>query len=74
MLYTNTKDLFIFIKQQMLADGITNKELAARMNKSQGATSALLHQQNVSLETLNEICEALNYDLHIDLVKRNKNI
>lgn len=70
MEYTSTQNLFIYIKQQMLADGITIKELSKRMNKTQGATSALLRQNNVSLETLKEICDALNYKLYIDIVKK----
>lgn len=70
MEYTNTQNLFIYIKQQMLADGITIKELSERMNKTQGATSALLRQNNVSLETLKEVCDALNYSLYIDIVKK----
>lgn len=67
MKYTTTADLLIYIRQRMLADNVTIKELAARMNKTSGATSALLKQNNISLETLNEICKALKYKLYIDI-------
>lgn len=71
MIYTTTNDLLIYIRQQMLAKHITIKGLAERMNKTSGATSALLKQSNISLETLNEICKAIDCDLIIDIVRRD---
>lgn len=68
MVYTTTNDLLIYIRQQMIAKHITVKELAERMNKTSGATSALLKQSNISLETLNEICKAINCQLDISIV------
>lgn len=68
MVYTTTNDLLIYIRQQMIAKHITVKKLAERMNKTSGATSALLKQSNISLETLNEICKAINCQLDISIV------
>lgn len=68
MIYTTTNDLLIYIRQQMIAKHITVKELAERMNKTSGATSALLKQSNISLETLNEICKAINCQLDISII------
>lgn len=68
MIYTNTRNLLIFIKQQMLAREISIKDLSLRMNKSQSATGQMLRQQNISLESLNEICKALDYQLEINLI------
>ena len=72
MLYTNTKDLLIYIKQQMLAREISIKDLSIRMNKSQSATGQMLRQTNISLESLNDICKALDYQLDINIIA-NKN-
>ena len=72
MLYTNTKDLLIYIKQQMLAREISIKDLSFRMNKSQSATGQMLRQTNISLESLNDICKALDYQLDINIIA-NKN-
>ena len=72
MLYTNTKDLLIYIKQQMLAREIYIKDLSIRMNKSQSATGQMLRQTNISLESLNDICKALDYQLDINIIA-NKN-
>ena len=41
MIYTNTNDLLIYIRQQMLARKISIKELSDRMNKSQSATGQM---------------------------------
>lgn len=68
MIYSNAEKVLIYIKQQMLAEQITIKDLAIRMNKSQSATSQLLRQKNISLETLNEICKAINCQLEINIV------
>ena len=70
MQYTNTQDILIYIRQIMIAKHITIKELAQRMNKTSGATSALLKQTNISLETLNDICKALECNLYIDIKEK----
>lgn len=70
MQYTNTQDILIYIRQLMVAKHITIKELAQHMSKTSGATSALLKQTNISLETLNDICKALECDLYIDIKKK----
>lgn len=71
MLYSNTQDIFLYIRQQMLAKKITIKELATRMNRSQSTVSTILKQNNITLETLNDICKALNYDLEINLIEKD---
>ena len=68
MIYTNTNDLLIYIRQQMLARKISIKELSDRMNKSQSATSQMFHQSNITLESLNDICSSLDYQLEINLI------
>lgn len=68
MIYTNTNDLLIYIRQQMLARKISIKELSDRMNKSQSATGQMFHQNNITLESLNDICNSLGYQLEINLI------
>ena len=68
MLYTNTKELLIYIKQQMLAREISIKDLAIKMNKSQSATGQMFRQNNITLESLNDICSSLDYQLEINLI------
>lgn len=69
MVYSNTESILLYIRQQMLAENITIKELALRMNRSQSTTGQLLKQKNITLETLNDICKALNYNLIINIEK-----
>ena len=68
MIYTNTNDLLIYIRQQMLARKISIKELSNRMNKSQSATGQMFRQSNITLESLNDICNSLGYQLEINLI------
>ena len=68
MIYTNTNDLLIYIRQQMLARKISIKELSNRMNKSQSATGQMFRQNNITLESLNDICSSLDYQLEINLI------
>ena len=68
MIYTNTNDLLIYIRQQMLARKISIKELSNRMNKSQSATGQMFRQSNITLESLNDICSSLDYQLEINLI------
>lgn len=71
MLYTNTVDLLTYIRSKMILDKVSVKDLAARMNKSQPAVSSLLRQNNISLESLKDICEALNYSLDINIQNKS---
>ena len=41
------------------------KDLAIKLNRSQSATGSLFRQENMSLETLNEIANALGYNMNI---------
>lgn len=70
MIYNNTEEIFLYIRKLMLTEKITITELAKRLNKSQPATSALLKQKNVSLDTLKDICDALGCNLDINISKR----
>lgn len=72
MIYTNTKNILIYIKQQMLAKEISIKDLSLKMNKSQSATGQMLRQKNITLDSLNDICQALDYQLEINIVENNK--
>lgn len=68
MNYTNTPDLLNHIRQIMVSKRMKVKDVAININKSQGATSALLNQDNITLESLNDICKAIGCQLVIDIV------
>lgn len=72
MLYTNTNELLLYIRQQMLAKKISIKNLALKMNKAQSTVSQTFKQGNITLENLNDICNALDYQLEINLIDKNK--
>lgn len=70
MKYTNTPELLKMIKIKMINDDIKIKDLAVSMGKSQSAASSIMRQTNISLDSLKEICDALGYDLDIEIKKR----
>lgn len=70
MKYINTPELLKMIRANMIKDDIKIKDLATLMDKSQSATSSIMRQENISLDSLKEICDALNYDLDIEIKKR----
>lgn len=67
MIYTNTKDVLLYIRQYMIGKNISIGELAQKMNKNNSAVSELFRQSNISLEKLNEICKALNLEMEINI-------
>lgn len=71
MLYSNTQDLLTEIRKKMLDEKINIKELANRMNKSPSAVSMALKQKNISIESLNDICQAMNLNIDINFVKKD---
>lgn len=70
MKYINTPELLKMIGANMIKDDIKIKDLATLMDKSQSAASSIMRQENISLDSLKEICDALNYDLDIEIKKR----
>ena len=68
MLYSNTQDLLTEIRKKMLDEKINIKELANRMNKSPSAVSMALKQKNISIESLNDICQAMNLNIDINFI------
>ena len=71
MLYSNTQDLLTEIRKKMLDEKINIKELANRMNKSPSAVSMALKQKNISIESLNNICQAMNLNIDINFIKKD---
>lgn len=72
MKYSTTKDVMLLMRQNMMIDNIQIKELAKRLNKSASSVTMVFKQSNVTLETLNDMCEALGYELHIDIVTKRE--
>lgn len=70
MKYINTPELLKMIRANMIKDDIKIKDLATLMDKSQSAASSIMRQENISLDSLKEICDALGYDLDIEIKKR----
>ena len=67
----NTKELLLEFKHIMLDKGIKQGELAERMHISKQTVSNLLNgkQLNLTLETLVNLCNALDCTLNIDIVQ-----
>ena len=51
---------------------LTQAELAEKMNKAPSTMSQTFKQDNITLENLNDICKALDYDLEINLIGKEQ--
>lgn len=56
------------LKIAMIQHNISNNELAERLKKSKQATSNLLKQDNYTLDTLDNLLNALGYKLKLTFV------
>ena len=74
MIYTNTPDLMRNLKQIKVGKDVSNKELASKLNRTEGAVSGLFSQSNITLDKLHDICEALNCDIDITFIERKSDI
>lgn len=74
MIYNgNIMDIMKSIEHLKIDLEMTNNEIAAKMGKSKQTVSNLLNGQskNITLDTLNNLCDAMGCDLIIDIRKRN---
>ena len=70
MICRDAQDIFVYIKQMMIARKISINDLAALMYKTQGTVSGTMQKTNVKLSTIIEICDALGYDFEFNLVPK----
>lgn len=73
MIYNgNVMDIMKSIEHIKIDNDISNKDISERTGKSKQTISNLLNGQskNITLDTLNSLCNAINCDLIIDIVKR----
>ena len=61
------------LKIAMIQHNINNNDLAARLEKSKQATSNLLKQDNYTLDTLNNLLNALGYKLKLTFIDSEGN-
>lgn len=73
MLYTDTQSLMKNLKLIKFSKEITNKELVAKLNCSESAVSGVFKQNTFTIEKLNELCNALDCYIEINIIDRNVN-
>ena len=74
MIYNNNlKDIMKLIEHVKIDNDISNNDIANKMRKSKQTVSNLLNckQTNITLDTLEKLCNAVNCDLIIDIKKRD---
>lgn len=74
MVVRDSKTILLKIKSFMVENEIKNKELAKKLNLSEAALSSRLKQNNISITSLVEICNALGCDLDIELIKKDDTV
>ena len=68
---TNTKQILLKIKTIILEKNIKKKELAEKLNISPAALTSRLKQENISINNLLELCNALNIRLDINFLDKD---
>ncbi len=67
----NTKQILLKIKTIITEKEIKKKDLAQKLNLSQSALTSRLNQDNISIDALLEICNALNIDMNISFINKD---
>nr|DAE89788.1 MAG TPA: SOS-response transcriptional repressor [Bacteriophage sp.]DAX13744.1 MAG TPA: SOS-response transcriptional repressor [Bacteriophage sp.] len=67
----NAKQILLKIKTIITEKEIKKKDLAQKLNLSQSALTSRLNQDNISIEALLEICNALNIDMNISFINKD---
>lgn len=70
MIIHSSEELQVYIRKFISERNITLEYLSSIMNISATALSSRLHQKNISIKLLLEICDALNADIDITIVPR----
>ena len=60
------------IKAMRKIRGLTQKELAEKLNISQAALTSRFKQENISINNLLELCDALNIYLDINFIDKDE--
>lgn len=72
MIVTNTKQILLKIKTILTEREIKKKELADKLNLSASALTSRLNHDNISINLLLEICNALNLNLDVNFVDKDE--
>lgn len=70
MRYKDAEQVKIEIKKLMLDKGLTQKEVAERLNLLPQGFTKLINKKNFSLTDLQNILHAMECELHIDFIQK----
>lgn len=68
--YVNNEQLRNEIKKSLIDNGVTQKEVADRMEVKPQQFTNIVNKENLAFRDLKRICNAMDCDLVIDIVKR----
>lgn len=71
MLCKNSQDIQKYIKTILIHESLKLKDLADKMEQQPGTISAVLRQDNLSVNKIIDIMDALGYDVEINFTKRS---
>lgn len=72
MVFNNTNSILKYIRSLMVINGIQNKDLAEKLHISESALSARFKQDNISINVLFEIINALNLVMDVTFIDKGK--
>ena len=71
MILENSNQLLIELQTIMLKNKIKKNVLADRLNITQSALTSRFNQENISIDMLLEMCNALNLDIDINFINKD---
>lgn len=75
MIYNDIEDITRMIKHVMIDNNMKQKDIVQKSNWSKQTVSNLLNNRtkNIGIDTLKELCNALGYNLCIEIEKLDNN-
>ena len=71
MVFQTSRDLLVHIRSIMYGRNISIKKLADMMDKPYSTTNNIFKSGNITYNNLKEVCNALGYDLEINLIPKS---
>nr|DAQ24626.1 MAG TPA: SOS-response transcriptional repressor [Caudoviricetes sp.] len=71
MIVRNSKQLLLKIKTIITEKELQKQEVADKLNISSSALYSRLNHKNITIDSLIEICDALDLDMDVEFIKKD---
>lgn len=71
MIYSDNESIVKEYKKVLIDNGLKQQFIADKLELSKQSMNALLNKKHISFDDMKRICDAMNCDLVVDIVKRD---